>query len=176
MNLIKTDLPGVILIKLEKFKDTRGYFFESFQKKRYLDAGINPEFVQDNISVSNYGVIRGLHYQTKRPQGKLVSCLKGKVFDVVADINPSSTSFGKYIGIELSEKNSLQLWIPPGYAHGFCSLSDEAYFHYKCTEFYDPSSERGVLWNDSTLNINWPVDSPIVSAKDQILPELNEQS
>ena len=106
----------------------------------------------------------------------MVSCLKGKVFDVVADINPSSTSFGKYIGIELSEKNSLQLWIPPGYAHGFCSLSDEAYFHYKCTEFYDPSSERGVLWNDSTLNINWPVDSPIVSAKDQILPELNEQS
>lgn len=170
MQVSKTTLPGVLIIEPVIHKDSRGFFKETFQIDAYKKAGVDFSFVQDNFSRSKKGTLRGLHFQSKHPQGKLVSCNFGKIFDVVVDINPLSDTFGKYFSIELSDLNNLQLWIPPGYAHGFCVLSDYADFQYKCTDFYVPEYDTGIVWNDPDINIMWPIKDPIISDKDQKLP------
>ena len=172
MEITKTKLPGVLVIKPALFGDSRGCFKETYNKRRYYEAGIDMPFVQDNFSVSQEGVIRGLHIQVKKPQGKLVWCSDGRVLDVVADINPHSSTFGQHICVELSDDNHLQIWVPPGFAHGFCVLSPLAKFQYKCTEFYDPKDESGVIWNDPDLSIKWPAVDPVISKKDSKLPTL----
>ena len=172
MKVINTSLAGVLILEPEVFGDRRGFFKESFNTKRYSEAGIDLYFVQDNCSRSQRGVLRGLHFQKNKPQGKLVSCNAGCVYDVAVDINPSSPTFGQYVGAELSDKNHRQLWIPPGYAHGFCVLSKSADFHYKCTDFYDPNDEGGLAWNDPYVAIDWPINKPNLSSKDANLPTL----
>jgi len=174
MKVTETKLPGVLIIEPEIFGDKRGFFKENFQVKRYKEIGIDQNFVQDNCSRSQKGVLRGLHFQITKPQGKLVSCLKGAVFDVVVNIDQTSVTYGQYLGLELTEDNHKQLWIPPGYAHGFCVLSEIADFHYKCTDYYDPYDESGVIWNDKTLAIDWPINNPFLSNKDSSLPKLSE--
>ena len=176
MKIRQTQLPGVSLIQPEIHGDARGFFTETYQSQRYREGGIDATFVQDNLSRSERGVLRGLHFQVEKPQGKLVSCPRGSVFDVAVDVDPSSSTFKQYVAVELNEENHLQMWIPPGYAHGFCVLSEVADFHYKCTEFYQPSLERGVFWNDPDIGIRWPVTSPTLSAKDGALPRLAELS
>lgn len=173
MKVIDTRLAGVRIIEPDVFKDARGSFLETFNARRYRDeAGIDAPFVQDNASWSMRGVLRGLHYQRARPQGRLVQVLHGSVFDVVADIDPHSPSFGCHVATELSAANRRQVWIPPGYAHGFCVTSDGALFQYKCTQYYNPADEAGVAWNCPRLAIEWPVDAPILSAKDGLLQPL----
>lgn len=174
MKITTTALPGVLIIEPKAFGDARGFFLETFQSERYAKEGITLPFVQDNHSRSQRGVLRGLHLQRNRPQGKLVSVSRGSVFDVAVDIDPQSATFGQYVGIELSDDNHLQLWIPPGYAHGFCVLSEVADFQYKCTDFYYPEDEAGIIWNDPDVNIAWPLDNPLLSEKDQKLPRLRE--
>ncbi|RMH51367.1 MAG: dTDP-4-dehydrorhamnose 3,5-epimerase [Zetaproteobacteria bacterium] len=177
MNIIETELPGVLIIEPRVFSDRRGCFLEVFHERRYREAGIpgaGRRFVQDNYSRSERGVLRGLHFQRVRPQGKLVLAGVGRVYDVVADIDRRSPTFGRWIGVELSEENHRQLWIPPGYAHGFCVLSAHADFQYKCTEFYHPELDAGVVWNDPTLAIDWPIDDPVLSDKDRALPTLRQ--
>jgi len=158
MKIIKTALAGVVIIEPKVFGDDRGFFFEQYQKERYQDAGISLEFVQDNYSRSSKGVLRGLHFQKNKPQGKLLSTAYGAVLDVVADINPQSPSFGQYVAVELSDENHKQVYVPPGYAHGFIVLSDVADVQYKCTDYYDPFDESGIIWNDKTLNIDWRLE------------------
>ena len=172
MNLIETLLPGVLIIEPKVFGDHRGFFKETYQIQRYQEAGIGPAFVQDNHSRSPRGVLRGLHLQKSRPQGKLVSCSAGSVYDVAVDVDPVSETFGQYVGVELSAENHRQLWIPPGYAHGFCVLSEFADFQYKCTDLYVPDDEGGLIWNDPEVGIPWPVDAPTLSDKDLALPSL----
>lgn len=172
MNVIETKLPGVMIIELEIFGDHRGFFKQTFQIEKYAKAGITLPFVQDNHSRSQRGVLRGLHLQKTRPQGKLLSCSRGVIYDVVADVNPNSATFGQYVGAELTEDNHRQLWVPPGYAHGFCVLSDIADFQYKCTDFYFPEDEGGLIWNDLEVAIDWPIKDPVLSAKDEALPTL----
>ena len=172
MNVTETKLAGVLIIEPKVFGDSRGFFKETFQAERYREAGIEYTFVQDNYSRSQKGVLRGLHFQITKPQGKLVSCTKGAVFDVAVDIDPESTTYGQYVGVELTEENHKQLWVPPGYAHGFCVLSETADFQYKCTDYYDPSDEGGVIWNDPDVAIEWPIDDPSLSSKDALLPTL----
>ena len=167
MEVTKTRVDGVLLIKPKVFGDERGYFVETYQKERYSEIGITHPFVQDNHSMSRRGILRGLHYQTKHPQGKLVMVSLGAVFDVAVDIRPDSPTFGKWFGAILSQENQHQLWIPPGLAHGFLVLSDIAHFHYKCTDFYDPKNETSILWNDPELNIEWPfAEDVLLSQKD----------
>jgi len=168
MNVIKTKLQDCVIIEPKVFGDERGFFLETYQAERYADlAGITSSFVQDNHSRSSRGVLRGLHFQKTKPQGKLVRVAKGEVYDVAADIRQGSPTFGQWEGVILSEENKTQLWIPPGFAHGFVVLSDTADFEYKCTDYYDPSDEGSILWNDPELNILWPIDNPILSAKDR---------
>ena len=174
MKVIETKLPGVLIIEPKVFGDARGFFKETFQAQRYREAGIEYEFVQDNHSRSQKGVLRGLHFQITKPQGKLVSCSQGAVFDVAVDVDPLSAAFGQYVGIELTEDNHRQFWVPPGYAHGFCVLTDTADFQYKCTDYYDPSDEEGLIWNDPDVAIEWPIDQPLLSDKDANLPTLKE--
>ncbi|WP_416137036.1 dTDP-4-dehydrorhamnose 3,5-epimerase [Halomonas sp. HK25] len=174
MNVIQTALPGVLIIEPKVFGDHRGFFLETFQLERYREAGIDLPFVQDNHSRSERGVLRGLHFQKTRPQGKLVSCSRGAVYDVAVDINPDSPTCGQYVGVELSDDNHRQLWIPPGYAHGFCVLSEVADFQYKCTDFYHAKDEAGLIWNDPDIGIVWPVSEPKLSEKDQANPSLDE--
>lgn len=174
MIITETKLAGVLIIEPKVFCDARGFFKETFQAERYREAGIEYTFVQDNYSRSQKGVLRGLHFQITKPQGKLVSCPKGVVFDVAVDIDPASTTYGQYVGIELTEENHKQLWVPPGYAHGFCVLSETADFQYKCTEYHDPSDEGGVIWNDPNVAIEWPIANPSLSSKDALLPTLAE--
>jgi len=177
VNIIETALPGVLIVEPKVFGDARGFFLETFQKQRYNDAGIPGdalEFVQDNHSRSRKGVLRGLHFQLENPQGKLVSAGTGAVYDVAADVNPDSPTYGEWVGVELTEDNHRQLWIPPGYAHGFCVLSEIADFQYKCTSLYHPQSDGGVLWNDPDLDIRWPIESPLLSDKDIGLPKLSD--
>jgi dTDP-4-dehydrorhamnose 3,5-epimerase len=163
----KTFIDGLILVTPEIFTDERGYFFESFNIKKFADGGIEPIFVQDNISKSVKGTVRGLHYQIgEYAQGKLCSVVFGKVLDVAVDIRFGSPTFGKYFSVELNERTKNQLWIPPGFAHGFSVLSDVAIFTYKCTSLYNKQSERAILFNDLDLNIDWKISSPIVSPKD----------
>lgn len=168
MKVIDTPLIGVKIIEPTVFGDGRGFFKETFSAERYLlAAGITLPFVQDNHSRSRKGVLRGLHYQKKKPQGKLVSVTRGVVYDVAADINPVSPTYGEYVGVELSEDNHRQLWVPPGYAHGFVVISDEVDFVYKCTEYYDPTDEGGVAWDCPKLNIAWPIEDVQLSEKDR---------
>ncbi|MCE2027363.1 dTDP-4-dehydrorhamnose 3,5-epimerase [Sessilibacter corallicola] len=175
MEVIKTKLDGVVIIKPKVFGDDRGFFLETFQQERYRElAGIDLPFVQDNHSRSTKGVLRGLHFQKTKPQGKLVRVVRGEVYDVAVDINPSSPTFGQYEGVILSETNKAQFWVPPGYAHGFAVLSETADFEYKCTDFYDPSDEGGLIWNDPTVAIDWPLENPSLSEKDAVLPTLKE--
>ncbi|HEX9253754.1 MAG TPA: dTDP-4-dehydrorhamnose 3,5-epimerase [Ignavibacteriaceae bacterium] len=167
MEVIKTELEGLLIIRPKIFGDERGYFFESYNQDSYRNAGIDYIFLQDNISKSKKGTIRGLHYQVgNKAQGKLCKVIYGKVLDVAVDIRFGSPTFGKYFSSELSEENHTQLWIPPGFAHGFSVLSEEAIFSYKCTELYSKEHERAILFNDPSLNINWKVDNPIISEKD----------
>lgn len=174
MNVIETALAGVLIIEPKVFGDSRGFFKETFHAERYrAEAGINEQFVQDNHSRSARGVLRGLHFQVKKPQGKLVSVSQGSVFDIAVDINPQSPTFRTWVGVELSADNHRQLYIPPGYAHGFYVTSDVADFQYKCTSLYDASDEGGIRWNDPALAIDWPLDGePVISEKDQNLPTL----
>jgi dTDP-4-dehydrorhamnose 3,5-epimerase len=166
MKIIETELDGVLIIEPHVFKDQRGYFFETYQRQRYTDAGIVTDFVQDNLSFSKKGTLRGLHYQHPHEQAKLVQVIQGEVFDVVVDIRRESPTFGKWIGRHLSDENKKQLFVPEGFAHGFCVRSDTALFHYKCSDFYAPDCEGGVLWSDPDVAIDWSVESPIVSDKD----------
>jgi dTDP-4-dehydrorhamnose 3,5-epimerase len=173
MKVTETRLPGVVLIEPKVHGDERGFFIETFMLERYRDvAGVKLPFVQDNHSRSRRGVLRGLHAQRKHPQGKLVRVARGEVFDVAVDIDPSSATFGRWAGVTLSDSNHRQLWIPPGYAHGFLVLSDTADFEYKCTDYYYPDDEIGIAWNDPDIAIDWPMDNPIVSVKDSAWPGL----
>ncbi len=172
MKVLETVLPGVLIIEPKVFGDARGFFLESYQAERYRQLGIAHTFVQDNHSRSARGVLRGLHFQRSRPQGKLVSVSRGSVYDVTVDINPASPTCGQFVAVELNDENHRQLWIPPGYAHGFCVLSDIADFQYKCTDYYIPEDEGGLLWNDPQVNIPWPIEQPLLSAKDQRNPTL----
>ncbi|MDW7759436.1 MAG: dTDP-4-dehydrorhamnose 3,5-epimerase [Acidobacteriota bacterium] len=174
MKIVETDLPGVVLVELKSFADSRGYFMETWSRDRYAEFGLSEPFVQDNVSFSAKGVLRGLHFQHPRGQGKLVQVLSGEVYDVAVDIRPDSPSFGRWTGQTLSDQNRLQVYVPAGFAHGFCVLSDSALFVYKCTEFYDPKTEGGVLWNDPDLGIRWPVEHPLVSDKDSRFPRLKD--
>mgnify|MGYP001202787880 CR=1 FL=1 len=174
MKVETTKLPGVVIIEPQVFGDDRGYFYESYHENRYRDeAGIAEKFVQDNQSKSVKGVLRGLHFQKTKPQGKLVRITFGEVFDVAVDINPQSNTFRQWVGVKLSEANHLQFYVPPGYAHGFVVLSDVAVFDYKCTDFYFPEDECGVIWNDSELNIDWPIQDPVLSDRDKKNPDLS---
>lgn len=173
MNVIKTDIPEVIIFEPKVFGDDRGFFFESFNQKLFTEAtGLQREFVQDNHSKSSKGVLRGLHYQLPpMAQGKLVRVIQGEVFDVAVDIRKSSPTFGKWIGVHLSAENKRQLWIPEGFAHGFLTLSDTAEFLYKTTNYYSPKDEGAIIWNDPDLAIAWPSKEGILaSAKDEIAP------
>lgn len=174
IKFIKTSLPGVIIIEPEVFKDSRGFFLETFHQKKYAEGGIIKSFVQDNYSRSLKGTLRGLHYQLKHPQAKLVYVTAGEIFDVVVDIRRGSPTFGKWVGTYLSSENMRQLFIPEGFAHGFCVLSETADFFYKCTDLYAPDDDYGILWSDTTLGINWPVNDPLISPKDSKHPKLTE--
>jgi len=177
MKIEKTILDGVLLITPDVFGDQRGFFLETWNKDRYSKAGFpDVNFVQDNHSRSKKGVLRGLHYQLKKPQGKLVQVYRGSVFDATVDIRKGSPTFGKWFGVELNDKNHLQLWVPPGFAHGFCVLSDEVDFCYKCTEFYDPQDEGGVIWNDNEIGIEWPLKEVTTSEKDKKYALLSQTS
>jgi dTDP-4-dehydrorhamnose 3,5-epimerase len=167
MNVVKTKLHDCVIIEPKVFGDERGFFLETFQAERYAaQAGITLPFVQDNHSRSSRGVLRGLHFQINKPQGKLVRVVKGEVYDVAVDIREGSATFGQWEAVILSEENKIQFWVPPGFAHGFVVLSETADFEYKCTDYYDPSDEGSILWNDPDLNIPWPIDFPRLSQKD----------
>jgi dTDP-4-dehydrorhamnose 3,5-epimerase len=173
VKVTRTALPGVIILEPKIFGDERGFFIETFQAERFrTEAGVDFAFVQDNHSRSRRGVLRGLHLQKERPQGKLVRAARGEVFDVAADIDPRSPTFRRWVGVTLSDTNHRQLWIPPGYAHGFVVTSEIADFEYKCTDYYHPQSETGVIWNDPDLLISWPIADPTLSDKDARLPTL----
>ena len=168
MNVIKTKLSGVLIFEPKVFHDSRGYFFESWNKISYNQLGLKTDFVQDNVSFSYKNILRGLHIQNPNSQGKLVSVLKGSVYDVAVDLRLGSPTYGKWLGEILSQENQRQLYIPPGFAHGFLVLSDECLFNYKCTDYYNPLTEYTLLWNDPDLGISWPIQNtpPIVSEKD----------
>jgi dTDP-4-dehydrorhamnose 3,5-epimerase len=166
LKFVPTDLPGVVIIEPDVHKDARGFFLETFHEKKYADARILGPFVQDNHSHSARGTLRGLHAQLRHPQGKLVRAVSGEMFDVAVDIRKGSPAFGRWTGVTLSGDNFRQLYIPPGFAHGFCVLSEEVDVEYKCTDFYDPSDELTVLWCDPKIGIQWPVTTPSLSKKD----------
>lgn len=172
MEVTATSLPGVLLIEPCVFRDERGFFLETWQQKRYEEAGLTLPFVQDNHSCSSRGVLRGIHFQIAHPQGKLISVSIGRVYDVAVDLRPDSPTFGRWYGTELSADNHRQLWIPPGLGHAFCVLSEQAHFHYKCTAYYTPGDEGSIVWNDPDLAISWPLRTPILSAKDAAAPTL----
>jgi dTDP-4-dehydrorhamnose 3,5-epimerase len=166
----RTELPGVLVIEPRLFRDDRGFFYESFNADvfaRHVDIGLPTSFLQDNHSRSTERVLRGLHYQLDRPQGKLVTCVRGEIFDVAVDIRVGSPTFGRWMGLTLSGDAPRYVWIPAGFAHGFCTLSSVADVIYKCTDLYVPQDDRGVLWSDESIGISWPVRDPILSAKDQ---------
>jgi dTDP-4-dehydrorhamnose 3,5-epimerase len=174
VKFLATALPGVVLVEPDVFEDARGYFLETYHVQKYRKGGIPGPFVQDNFSHSVRGTVRGLHYQLRHAQGKLVMALAGRIFDVAVDIRKGSPTFGQWIGVELSGDTKRQLYIPPGFAHGFCVLSDTADVLYKCTDLYSPTDERGIIWNDPTIGIAWPVADPILSPKDRSYPTLAE--
>jgi dTDP-4-dehydrorhamnose 3,5-epimerase len=174
MNIIQTDIDGVLIFEPKAFGDPRGFFMETWSRDRYRDAGLDADFVQDNVSSSTKGVLRGLHYQYPQPQGKLVQVLRGEVLDVAVDIRVGSPTFGRAVTCVLSEDNHKQFYVPQGFAHGFCVLSEMALFSYKCTDYYNSKTEGGVLWNDPDLAIDWPIDKPALSDKDRICPRLKD--
>lgn len=171
----KLEIPEVVLIEQKTFADHRGLFKETFKFSDFKDLGLPANFVQDSFSLSAQNTLRGLHYQNNpKPQGKYVYCLKGKIFDVAVDVRKNSPTFARWVGVELSEENHHAIYLPPGFAHGFLALSEEAYVAYKLTDEYDPQLEQGILWNDPQLNIQWPVDNPILSEKDKKNPLLKD--
>lgn len=166
LRFLETELPGVILVEPAVFRDHRGFFLETYHEQKYRDGGITERFVQDNHSRSGTRILRGIHAQLRRPQGKLVRVTEGAIFDVAVDIRPSSPTFKRWVGVELSAESFNQLYIPPGYGHAFCVLGDGAQVLYKCTDLYDPGDEVTVLWNDPEIGIDWPIEDPIISDKD----------
>jgi dTDP-4-dehydrorhamnose 3,5-epimerase len=172
MDVIESNVPGVLIIEPKLFGDHRGFFLEIFQIERYASYGIQRPFVQDNLSRSAHGVVRGLHLQNPFPQGKLVMVLRGRVLDVAVDARLGSPTFGHHVAIELNDENHRQLWVPRGFAHGFAVLSESADFFYKCDELYRPSEEIVVRWNDPSIGINWGIESPVLSARDAAAPLL----
>lgn len=174
MEFRRLDIPEVILVEPDVIHDARGFFLETYHRDKYAVGGIPETFVQDNQSFSRKGVLRGLHAQLRHPQGKLVRAIIGEIFDVAVDIRPDSPTFGKWVGAILSEENAHQLYVPPGFAHGFCVLSDVAHVQYKCTDVYQPGDEIGVVWNDPEIGIGWPVGDPVLNDKDRNAPRLAE--
>lgn len=172
MKVIETRLPSVVLIEPQVFGDTRGFFYESYNEAKYREAGIDRRFVQSNVSRSERGVLRGLHYQWPNPQGKLVSVIEGEVYDVVVDVRHGSPTFGQWMSAMLTSSNHRHLWIPEGFAHGFCVVSEFATFAYQCTALYDAKADAGIRWNDAALGIDWPIAEPLLSNKDGITPLL----
>ncbi len=172
MKFTPLEIPDVILVEPDVFGDARGYFQETYHAGKYAAAGIPGPFLQDNFSFSRRGVLRGLHFQLRQPQGKLVMVARGEVFDVAVDVRRSSPTFGRWVGRTLNDQNHHQMWIPPGFAHGFCVLSEVVEFLYKCTQLYDPADDRGIAWNDPALGIRWPLADPALSAKDLKQPLL----
>lgn len=172
MKVVETALPGVLIIEPKVFPDARGFFVETYQRQRYISMGILPEFVQDNLSFSARGVLRGVHSQNPQPQGKLVQVLQGEVWDVAVDIRRNSPHFGQWTAVTLSAEKHNQFYLPPGFAHGFCVLSETALFAYKCTDYYAPGAEVGFRWDDPEVGIAWPLNQPILSDKDAVLPLL----
>ena len=174
MKITKTQLEGVVIIEPDVFKDRRGFFMETFNQSRYDESDIRRVFVQDNLSCSVRGTLRGLHYQIKRPQAKLIQVITGEIFDVAVDIRPGSPTFGKWTGFHLSGSNMRQIFISEGFAHGFCVLSETSHFLYKCSDFYAPDDEGGILWSDPDIGIDWPAEDPIISDKDREYPRLSD--
>ena len=174
VSFVKTEINGVLICKLQVFGDDRGHFTETFHIDKYAEAGIDKNFVQDNFSRSQKGTLRGLHYQLNRPQAKLVTAVTGSIFDVAVDIRHGSPTFGKWVGTILSDENHCQLYIPAGFAHGFCVLSETADVVYKCTDVYVPEDDRGIRWSDPSMNIKWPVSEPLLSNKDAQLPFIKD--
>jgi len=170
----KTPLEGFLILELETFKDDRGFFLETFQEKNYKEAGIKDKFVQDNQSRSSKGVLRGIHFQVKRPQAQIVTVMRGSIFDVGVDLRQNSSTFGQWHGVELSDIGQRQVYMAPGIAHGFCVLSDLADLHYKVSRFYDPDDECGMLWNDSEVNIDWPSINPLIHQRDATYQSLSQ--
>jgi dTDP-4-dehydrorhamnose 3,5-epimerase len=174
MKVIQTSLPGAFVVEPQVFGDTRGFFYESYNEAKYVAAGIRVKFVQSNVSRSSKGVLRGLHYQWPNPQGKLVSVLEGEVYDVAVDIRRGSPTFGQWAGVMLTADNHRHFWVPEGFAHGFCVLSDYATFSYQCTAAYDAKADAGIRWNDADLGIDWPISEPQLSEKDIKAPLLSD--
>ncbi len=175
MDVRRTALAGVLVIEPRVFRDDRGFFVETYHARRYADVGIHLPFVQDNHSRSRQGTLRGLHFQRTRPQGKLVRVVEGEVLDVAADIDPTSPTYGQWVAVSLSADNFRQLYVPPGYAHGFYVVSETAQLEYKCTDFYDPADEGGVMWDDPVLGIEWPTNAPLLSPRDTQHPPLQRR-
>jgi len=167
MKVTRCDIPGLLIIEPKVFGDVRGFFLETWNEQRYRDAGLDARFVQDNLSFSRRGTLRGLHFQNPNSQGKLLSVIEGEVFDVAVDLRRSSPTFGRWHGLNLSAENRLQFFVPAGFAHGFAVLSETALFAYKCTELYSPKDEMTLLWNDPTVGVRWPVSEPVLSEKDR---------
>jgi dTDP-4-dehydrorhamnose 3,5-epimerase len=174
MRIEATDIEDVKIIEPQIFRDDRGYFLETFHLSRFKSAELPPDFVQDNLSFSVKNTLRGLHFQITRPQAKLIQVISGEILDVAVDIRPASATFGRWVGVHLSERNKRQIFIPEGFAHGFCVLSDGAHVAYKCSDFYDPDDEGGILWSDAAIGIDWPTSHPIVSPKDARLPVIGD--
>ncbi len=174
MNITETKLPGVLILEPDVYPDDRGYFLETWNSNRYRQAGIPGSFVQDNISFSKKGILRGLHFQYPQSQGKLIQVLSGEVMDVVVDIRAGSPTYGQWFGEALSESNHKQMYVPPGFAHGYCVTSETALFSYKCTDYYNPATEHGIIWNDPDIGIEWPIEQPALSPKDKTYPRLKD--
>ena len=174
MKILRTDLPGCLVLEPRVFEDARGFFYESFNLDKLATEGLSPRFMQGNVSRSSRGVLRGLHFQNPKAQGKLVSVLEGEVWDVAVDVRRGSPDFGRWCGVLLSAENKRHFWIPEGFAHGFVTLSEQALFTYLCTDTYDPAADAGIRWDDPQLAIDWPVAAPVLSDKDAKLPRLAE--
>jgi len=173
MKIITTSIAGILIIEPKTFQDKRGFFMETYNRNRYNASGINATFVQDNLSCSLKNTVRGLHFQIKHPQAKLIQVISGEIFDVAVDLRRGSATFGKWTGIHLSDENRRQVFIPEGFAHGFCVLSEFALFYYKCSDFYAPDDEGGIIWSDPDIGIEWPVINPIISEKDKQYQKLS---
>lgn len=174
MQITQTNIPDVLLLKPEVYRDERGFFLETYREDYLKDQGVDVHFVQDNLSQSQQNTVRGLHYQIEQQQDKLLMVMQGKILDVAVDLRQGSPTFGEYVAMELSSENKHQMYIPKGFAHGFSVLSEKALVYYKCSDYYDPEGERGLFWDDPALDIDWKVKEPIISDKDQKQPLLNE--
>jgi len=172
VRFVDTELPGVVLVEPTVHRDDRGFFLETYHRDKYAAGGIDAVFVQDNHSRSARGILRGLHAQGRRPQGKLVRAVEGAIFDVAVDIRRGSPTFARWVGVELSAESFHQLWVPPGYAHGFCVLTESAQVEYKCTDVYLPEDELGIAWDDPEIGVDWPIADPVLSPKDEAAPRL----